>query len=615
MSLWGITTFYNPYGYKTKKKNFDIFRSKSKAQGLNLITVELGFNGFELSKDDSDILVQIEGNKENLLWQKERLLNIALKYLPDDCDNVAWIDADILFQNDNWINEAEELLKSFPVIQLFSMAYRLPKDVINVSDVDIKKSEIGRCNGRKLPSFALCSTKKMMVSYGFAWASTRKFLDTCGFFDYAVVGGGDYFMANGFFSRQLDNYWESSSPIGLMIKWHEWAKKAYEFTQGKLSCLDGTITHLWHGDIDLRNYQTRNRILGFIGYLPERDLKLNKNDIWEWISPIGGLPEIEKYFNSRKEDTDDEDKFIVCKGSSGLGDRLHNFASGLLYGKIHNRKLIVDWRDRIYSDNKENSFFSFFECDDVINIDIPSKSCFPKIWQGKENVSIYDLAPKKKEIQGLVDRLKTTIRSQVKQALSMNISLSYGEKIVFLWTSVFNGESFKPKEFIEWGENNEQIFSYILKNKIKPVKDIQATIDYFKNTHSFNIGVHIRNTDRQCLNVDEYFNALDSLDKSTILLCTDSMEITKSFKKRYGDRIVSTDKHFPIEDNVTDFDRLEGREKPLHFYNMGKNNGIGAVMDMYLLASCDYIIYSSVSSFAKCAVALSDSKNLFDIKG
>ena len=127
-SFWGMTTFFNPTGCKNKLENYKKFRESSKKQGLNLLTVELAFNGqpFELAKDDAEMLVQVRSN--SIMWQKERLLNIGLKHLPEDCDKVAWIDCDLIFKNDNWVKEASNLLEKYAAVQLFSFLVSLPKE-------------------------------------------------------------------------------------------------------------------------------------------------------------------------------------------------------------------------------------------------------------------------------------------------------------------------------------------------------------------------------------------------------------------------------------------------------------------------------------------------------
>ena len=118
-SFWGLTTYFNPAKYGNKIENYRKFREDSKRQGLNLLCVELAFNNepFELTKNDADVLVQVRSN--SIMWQKERLLNIGLKHLPKDCDKVAWIDCDIIFKNEYWIEETCKLLEKYIVINYF----------------------------------------------------------------------------------------------------------------------------------------------------------------------------------------------------------------------------------------------------------------------------------------------------------------------------------------------------------------------------------------------------------------------------------------------------------------------------------------------------------------
>ncbi len=72
--LWAITSFFNPAGYKNRLSNYHRFRSRL---NVPLVAVELSFTGrFELRDSDAEILIQISG--ADVMWQKERLLNIAL---------------------------------------------------------------------------------------------------------------------------------------------------------------------------------------------------------------------------------------------------------------------------------------------------------------------------------------------------------------------------------------------------------------------------------------------------------------------------------------------------------------------------------------------------------
>ena len=94
--LWEITSFFNPAGYKSRLTNYRLFRARL---NVPLAAVELSFTGkFELQDTDAEILIQISGG--DVMWQKERLLNIALGVLPTECDIVAWLDCDVIFSSD-----------------------------------------------------------------------------------------------------------------------------------------------------------------------------------------------------------------------------------------------------------------------------------------------------------------------------------------------------------------------------------------------------------------------------------------------------------------------------------------------------------------------------------
>ena len=63
------------------------------SQGLQLLCVELVFGDattspFQLNASDCEILIQRRTGAGNTLWQKERLLNIALENLPNSVDKV-----------------------------------------------------------------------------------------------------------------------------------------------------------------------------------------------------------------------------------------------------------------------------------------------------------------------------------------------------------------------------------------------------------------------------------------------------------------------------------------------------------------------------------------------
>ena len=120
--FWAITSYFNPIGYKNRLKNYRFFRQRL---AMPLVAVELSFGGgFQLQPGDADALIQVHDG--DVLWQKERLLNIALAAVPDECDKIAWLDSDVLFEDSDWVERAGRLLEQFALVQLFESRYDLP---------------------------------------------------------------------------------------------------------------------------------------------------------------------------------------------------------------------------------------------------------------------------------------------------------------------------------------------------------------------------------------------------------------------------------------------------------------------------------------------------------
>ena len=106
------------------------------------------------------------------LWHKENLINIGVaRLLPTDWKAMAWIDADVEFENADWALDALKILNgSRDVVQLWSHA------------VDMDKSEETM---KIFESFGYKHVKKCVYGKsvwhpGFAWAMTRKAWDAFG---------------------------------------------------------------------------------------------------------------------------------------------------------------------------------------------------------------------------------------------------------------------------------------------------------------------------------------------------------------------------------------------------------------------------------------------------
>ena len=136
--LWAITCYFNPVGYRRRLANYSLFR---KALNVPLVTVELASaDGFQLGPGDADILLQLRGH--DIMWQKERLLNVALKAVPDTCRKIAWLDCDVMFAGEEWSERASEALDRHVLVHLFHERCNLPRDVMPEQLVDGDRSRM-----------------------------------------------------------------------------------------------------------------------------------------------------------------------------------------------------------------------------------------------------------------------------------------------------------------------------------------------------------------------------------------------------------------------------------------------------------------------------------------
>src|SRR5271167_1494729 len=211
--IWAITSYFNPVRYERRLLNYRVFRSHLR---IPLVAIELSFDGqFGLTKSDADILIQVSGGA--VLWQKERLLNVALESVPPDVENVAFLDCDVVFDRKDWPEDAEaKLNERYDIIQLFSEALYLKKDSLpdDVSAISAELSAPGIVHTGD-PSLLSRGTHLMsgqeraLYQPGLAWAVKRAILQEHQLYDAAIVGSGDNLMVAsiyGHFERVMGRY-------------------------------------------------------------------------------------------------------------------------------------------------------------------------------------------------------------------------------------------------------------------------------------------------------------------------------------------------------------------------------------------------------------------------
>jgi hypothetical protein len=303
--IWVITSYFNPYRYQTRRKNFDLFAAHLREIDAKLFVAEMAVEGgtFELPLSMHGLRI----TSGSTLWQKERMLNLAIERLPPDCRKIVWLDCDLIFEDRNWLASASQALETYPVIQPFSECTRLDQNETPQSATlacpDSAES-FAKAFGRN-PSLAHTAPFATHGHTGFAWAARRDVLAGVGLYDACLTGSGDHLMAH-VFAGALH-----SPCISAMIgddhayarHFHFWAERMHKRCAGNLGYLEGRLFHLWHGDEKNRRYRDHNTAFRSFDFDPDRDIKIGPEGLWEWTETAGAMKGwAEDMLQSRKED-------------------------------------------------------------------------------------------------------------------------------------------------------------------------------------------------------------------------------------------------------------------------------------------------------------------------
>jgi len=335
MSTWAVSCYFNTKKSRLRYLNYQAF---FKALQVPLLTVEWSIGGqYELDIQDADRLVQVSGG--DLLWQKERLLNLALDHLPEDCVNVVWLDCDIVFNASDWVENFEHKLNDAHLVQLFSQVRHpvLPPSGElsfgeDTAEVVLERDSLayryltqGKASLREvLPSNAV---KKKQATYaeakdleqferlrlagrpsaGHGWGMRRDHLERLGLYDGMAFGTGDMAMALagiGFQALYADGYLLSDAHREHYL---HWAEPFHQHIAGRVASIPGSVNHLYHGNFRERQYSERLRMMAVYGFDPARDLSLTSQGLWQWHGDAASRYEgyMHSYFSGRSEDSPD----------------------------------------------------------------------------------------------------------------------------------------------------------------------------------------------------------------------------------------------------------------------------------------------------------------------
>jgi hypothetical protein len=289
--LYVVLPYFNYCGFKRRQELFIKFVNEiQNVKGVRIIVSEL-VGPAPLPK--LPVWKHIKNRSDTPVWMKEKLINVAIKTLPEDWKYTAWIDADITFLNPDWVQDTIEALQTNDVVQMFRTAVNLGP---NNEAIKIDKG-FGYMHADSGTPYV--KTDKYGYWHpGYAWACTRKAFRTMGssLLDWAILGSGDRHMAMAWVGRVLDSC-PGNIHMNYKIMLMEYQHKCQKF---KLSYVPGTILHHWHGRFEDRKYKERWDVLVRHAFDPIADVTMSLR-----LTPTGKRMEkdLKAYFEGRREDS------------------------------------------------------------------------------------------------------------------------------------------------------------------------------------------------------------------------------------------------------------------------------------------------------------------------
>ena len=351
--LWAVTCYFNPLGWESRRSLFSAFHA---ALNVPLLVVEWSPSArFELASTADMQVVHVGGG--SLLWQKERLLNLGLRQLPDSCTHVVALDADLLLEDEDWHEQLIAVLNIHDVAQPFQEVCHLPPgcndpDLIEAGSQD--PAYTSTCEGlggamanaedanavinrmirnQCLRFEALLATphpsqqdrqredrntfeKLTIPTPGLGWACRRETLEAIGPIpDRFIGGGGDLFWLLGLLGRGQD-FISACHQAGLTYVRHHHYQQFCDRIGARglsLGCLRQRVFHLHHGSLSKRRYDGRHVALQQLGINLDADLGTHPSGTLQFQGADAARFErhLRQYFLERQEDERGGDEATV----------------------------------------------------------------------------------------------------------------------------------------------------------------------------------------------------------------------------------------------------------------------------------------------------------------
>ena len=292
--LYVILPYFNYCGFRRRRDLFEAFvRSVQFNKQIKVLVVEA--NGpAPLGPVPSWRHIRVDVTDP--VWIKESLVNIGARSLPSGWQYMAWVDADIEFLNGKWAEDTIDELRTNDIVQMWRTCVNLGPEG-EALKIDKSFGYMHRGSGTPWTK----SDRYGFWHPGYAWACTRKaYKQMRGLVDWAILGSGDRHMALAWIGRALE-----SAPGNIHTNYRALLEEYQLSCRGlRVSYIEGTIMHFWHGRFEDRKYRERWDVLTKANFDPLTDVGTTDEGLVQLSSEGQRLEsELRAYFAGRREDS------------------------------------------------------------------------------------------------------------------------------------------------------------------------------------------------------------------------------------------------------------------------------------------------------------------------
>lgn len=293
-----LLCFFNPARFNRILNNALYIISVFKEYNIPYYVVECVFQDFEPQIPDANLVLR----SNSYMFYKESLLNKLEKVVPEKYTKLVCIDADVIFDSPDWIDQISRTLNKYDIIQPFAEACWLTPDNTRINT---HKMSYGYALGKGRP---VNMSLMHMYHPGFAWAFKRDiFLKLGGFYERSIIGGGDIAFILPMFPKRLsDADFIKANLHGkfgefVLDSWREYDDN-FRKVKPSIGFLPIRLFHLFHGVQQDRKYTERYAAISKALHGSwEREISINNDGLYEFNNPqLNDV--LYKYFADRNED-------------------------------------------------------------------------------------------------------------------------------------------------------------------------------------------------------------------------------------------------------------------------------------------------------------------------